>query len=131
MKNEKELTNKFNYFIRKSKTLPDFMQDSYVIEFKILKKNRLNFNSDLRPTQIPCLLQAKLDCLYYKISDQSVGAKPFDAFNICGVNAYLAIWIDKLYLIDVEQINNLMKTNKSISQKEIKCLADYIIDLKI
>lgn len=128
IKTERELTAKFSYFLRKVKK-PPFLNQTYAIEFKLLKKNRLNFNSDLRPVQIPSLLQARNDCLYYKISDQSSGTKPFDAFQICYSSAYLAIGFfneREIYFIPVEKLD-LKKI--SISKEEIKKLSKYTIDL--
>jgi hypothetical protein len=43
MKSEKELTAKFSYYLRKTKDLPDFLKQSYAVEFKLLKKERMGY----------------------------------------------------------------------------------------
>ena len=127
---EKQLISAFSYFLRKHKPLPKFLKKSYAVEFKWLKKGRLNFNSDLRPQQIPSLLQVKNECLYSKISDMSLGMKPFDSFNICNSDAWLAVCWDKiLYFIDVDTIHNLSQMSKSITQKELITYSSYNITL--
>lgn len=126
--NERELTAAFSYYLRKHKPLPDFLKKSYAVEFKWLKKNRLNFNLDLRPQQLPSLIQVKHSCFYSKISDMSLGAKGFDGFNICLSDAWLAVaWCNVLYFLDVDFIANYTYKNKSISRKEIINNSQYNI----
>lgn len=128
--NERELTSAFSYYLRKHKPLPDFLKKSYAVEFKWLKKNRLNFNSDLRPQQVPSLLQVRYGCFYSKISDMSLGAKGFDGFNICNSDAWLAVCWDKiLYFIDADTIHNLSQMSKSITREELISYSSYDITL--
>ena len=128
MHSERELTTAFNYYLRKIKPLPKFLQRSYACEFKWIKSGTLNFNSDLRPQQIPSLLQVKHSCLYNKISDQSMGMKPFDSFNICKSDAWLAVCWDKdIYFLDVDVVTEYMKENKSINKANIVIKSSYNI----
>lgn len=126
IKNERQLTAAFHLYLRKKKPLPEFLKRSYAVEFKWLKKSRLNFNSDLRPQQIPSLLQVKHECFYSKISDMSLGAKGFDAFNLCVSDAWLAVgYYDKnckgnfIYFLDIDFVGKYSKKHKSISLYEI------------
>ncbi|MDI6717955.1 MAG: hypothetical protein QMD86_02875 [Patescibacteria group bacterium] len=130
IKTEKKLTSAFHYFLRKQKPLPLFLTKSFAIEFKWLKKNRLNFKSDIQACQVPSLLQVKNSCFYSKISDQSLGLKGFDGFNICGADAWLAIaWNKTLYFLDINFIEKFMRKNKSISKQEIILYAKEQINL--
>ncbi len=130
MNSERELTSAFSYYLRKQKPLPKFLTKSYAIEFKFLKGKTLNFNSDIRPQQIPSLLQVKHSCLYNKISDQSMGMKPFDSFNICKSDAWLAIcWNKDIYFLDIDFIEAYMKENKSIDRATIVIKSSYNITI--
>ena len=133
IKSERDLTAKFSFYLRKNKNLPSFLKQSFCVEIKLLKKARLNLKSDLRPQQIPSLLQANRGCLYFKLPDGADGgSRPFDAFQSCNVAAYLAIAFhddDLLYFINASAIERL--TAKSLSREDIKNLACEIICLKV
>ena len=130
MNNERDLTAAFSKYLRKTKDPPAFLKRSFVIEYKWLKKGRFNFKSDLKAHQIPSLLQAKNECLYSKISDMSLGLKPFDAFNVCGVDTWLGISWDKiLYFLDASFVEAYSKKHKSITREEIIINSKYNIIL--
>jgi hypothetical protein len=133
MKSERELTSRFSYYLRKTKNLPDFLKQSCAIEFKLLKGNRLNFKSDLRPVQIPSLHQANTDMLYWKIPDFGYD-KPFDSFILYHASAWLAIAFHDdtaLYFLPVSAVMMVMNKAKSISREDIRALASEVINLKI
>lgn len=90
---EKDFQSKFSRWIRNH---PAFQ--SSVFELKLVNqsapKNRnkkLSPKRDFQPHQLPTLQKARHGCIYHKISDQSMGYKPFDAFKICNVPAYVAV----------------------------------------
>lgn len=101
-------------------------------ELKITKKPSLPF-SRLEGHQEVALLKAKHSCVYHKISDQSLGFKPFDAFQICYSPAFVVVlfytprkpkiyyWID----IDdwVEHVS--VSPRRSLTQEAAEKLASY------
>jgi hypothetical protein len=130
---EKKLTSLFSYYLRKTKNLPDFLKQSCCIEFKLLKGNRLNFKSDLRPVQIPSLHQASTDMIYFKIPDLGWD-KPFDSFILYHSPAWLAIAFHDdtaLYFLSVSTVMANMKIYKSLPRDAIRSLASYVINLKV
>lgn len=131
VKDESDLTSAMSLYLRKVKKKPLFLTRPYAVEYKFLKKGRLNFNSDLRPQQIPSLLDAKSSVgIYHKISDQSQGAKPFDAIHLANVEAWMAVGIgESIYYLDCETVDKDIKSGlKSYTTGEIKEKAIYIIN---
>ncbi len=59
-------------------------------ELKICKIPSLAFDR-VEEHQAVGLLNARRNCVYHKISDQSMGYKPFDNFQICQGKAYVVI----------------------------------------
>ena len=111
----------------------EFFDHSCGLEYKVKKRgDRLNFKSDLRPQQLPCLLQTKQLCLYHKISDMDIGIKPYDAFKLVREKAYFIIcWYEPrkpkvAYTIPPEKIKDLADSGaKSISEEEASKLSIY------
>ena len=132
---ERDLTSLFHKYIRTEH--PPELQHSFLIEFKCKHgKEKLHLTRDFQPHQIPTLLQATTGCVYYKMSDMSIGAKPCDSFQSCNVPAYIGIMWYKprqpklLYLIPVQQIKSIMDLGeKSISEFVAEKVADHIINL--
>jgi len=93
------------------------MDHSMVKELKVTNTHKFEFKN-IKPHQIPFLLRAKHDCVYYKISDQSLGLKPFDCFQVCRVPAYLIILFYKPrqlkvpIWIDVDKFVEFQKTSR-------------------
>lgn len=106
---------------------------SHVYELKIKKDNKpLNFKKDLRPQQIPSLLEVKQSCLSYKLSDLSLDSKPFDGVVLCNLPAYLIVcWHEPrkpktLYYIDPVIIQNMIdKGKKSLKKADVGGLCDF------
>jgi hypothetical protein len=122
--NERELTAAFRRYNNKHP-----LKISCAIEFKFVKGDRLNFKSHFRPQQLPCLYEAKHNCLYDKISDMSAGIKPFDAFNVCG-QAFAAVMFsgdNNLYFLDIDAIYPIQ--SKSLKREEIAKKAQFFITL--
>jgi hypothetical protein len=131
--NERALTSAFSYYLRKTKDLPDFLKQSCCIEFKLLKGNRLNFKSDLRPVQIPSLHQANTGLLYWKIPDFGYD-KPFDSFILYHTPAWLAIAFHDdtaLYFLTVDTVMEAMKTHKSLDRFMIMKISSEVINLNV
>jgi len=102
---------------------------TFAFELKVAKK-KLYWKSALQPQQIPELVRAKKSCVYHKISDQSMGLKPFDGFQICNAKAYLIIlWGKTMYWLDPEWVENDMKNTKGIDEERAEFAAEYIIKL--
>lgn len=131
---EKKLTSDFSAFLRKNK---DAIPMSFACEFKVKKgKQKLDLIRDFQPQQLPSLRQAKHSCLYHKISDMSVGMKPFDSFQICLTPAFVGVlWYTPrkpkiLYMIDIDNIDFVMKNKvKKITEEEAKNISTYIFKL--
>jgi hypothetical protein len=128
---EKDLTALFSKYLRTDPTAIA-IKFSFVVEFKCKhNKEKLNFQRDFEPQQIPSLIQSAKSCLYHKISDMSVQAKPYDAVQSCHVPAFIGIMWYKirqpkiLYLIDVRDI--LKK--KTLVEAEAEVLARFKINL--
>lgn len=98
-----------------------------VFELKCIKKRSINPISDFRPHQLPALYRVKHGCLYHKISDQSVGSKPFDSFKLCEIDAYVVILFYKprkekvFHIVDIDDFLTLdsERTTPYITEEEI------------
>lgn len=96
-------------------------------ELKITKLPSIAFTR-LEEHQLVALLHAKRDCVYHKISDQSMGYKPFDNFQICGGQAYVVVFFVRgaaareMVFIDVEDWEKERATcgRKSITEARAK-----------
>lgn len=86
---EKDFQSDFTAWIRHERNKGNF-DYSFAFELKISDSQRLAF-SKIEPHQYTSLKRAALDCVYHKISDQSLSFKPFDGFQICRVPAFLII----------------------------------------
>lgn len=99
---------------------------SSAFELKLAKENTLHF-SRVEEHQIQALLDAKHGQLFHKISDQSLGYKPFDCFLLTEAGAYLVICFYKprqpkrVYIIDIDVWVNEVNTAKKKSVNEARC----------
>ena len=79
---------------------------SAAFELKLTKLKSMPFNKVERH-QLIALYDAKYLSMFHKISDMSVGYKPFDCFCLAGAEAYVVVMYYKkgdrkyCYLIDV------------------------------
>lgn len=132
---ERDLTGLFHKYLRTEK--PANLQHSYAIEFKIKKGNqKLHLTRDFQPQQLGALQQVADSCLYHKLSDMSMGIKPFDGVSICHSKAYIGVlWYKPrepklLYLIPIQQIKSIIDLGeKSISEFAAEKVSDHIIKL--
>lgn len=134
MYNEKNLTADFSKWLRKQRWQKK-MLDTMAFEFKVCKKNRLNFRSDFQPQQLPMLEEASTGCIYYKLSDTDPRAKPFDSLQICFADSYVGVLWYKyrkpkiLYMIPIDKLLPVVDKQKSITEEEAKNLAKITIKL--
>ncbi len=87
-----------------------------------LKRTRLpRFNKNLiAEHQLRALKMAGYGTgCYHKISDMSMGAKPFDSFIIKGAKGYLVICFDReAYFIDVHKWCAFVEDRPSVTEQE-------------
>jgi len=117
---ERSLYPLFSHYIR------DFWtQGSAVFELKICKGTRLNLK-ELKEHQERALSMASENSIYYKISDQSQGQKPFDCFFLQRIPAYVVICFYTkgfypAYFIDIFEWRKFKAHGaKSITEEECK-----------
>ena len=137
MYKEKNLTSDFSAFLRKDPRA-DELRFSFAIEMKIKYDNdKLHLVRDFQPQQINALLSATTSKgIYHKISDQTMQMKPFDAFQLCNVPAFVGVcWYvprkrKRLYLVRVGFIQELLDNNiTKISETEVALVAKHTFDL--
>lgn len=105
-----------------------------VFELKRTTGNSLPFSA-VKEHQELALIQARDTGLYYKIPDDSYGAKPFDCFYLKGAKAYVVIafgpQIKSFYLIPIGRWQQYKKIAKraSITTEQAEKLADHVIHM--
>lgn len=118
--NEKQFQSLFTKYAKKN------FRTTSAFELKICKTNRLAY-SKFQPHQLPALYKAKHSCVFHKISDQSAGYKPWDAFNLCNSPAYIVILFYKprqpkeFIMIDIDDFLKFQTDNpksKSITKEQ-------------
>lgn len=124
--NEKQFTSDFNKFIKKQYKEKS-MVGSACFEIKVKPfGKRLNFRNDFQDQQLPMLEKAQKDFVYHKISDMSVGMKPFDSFILNKEPAYVVVlWYrprrpKSFVMINIKNLLLWKKVNnaKSITEEE-------------
>jgi len=109
---------------------------STAFELKITKGKSLPYNH-VEEHQVAALYKAKHATLFHKISDMSLGYKPFDCFALSGAEAYVVIMFYRpghrryCYAIDIDDWIEFQceSPRKSITEAECKIIS-IIIDLK-
>ena len=102
---EAEFTTLFSHWLFKNKP-----KDSENYEFKVTNGGTFNLKHwrDKQPHQPRSLKQASGDVgLYHKISDMSMGQKPFDAFFTKNTKSFLIIWFNKykeFFIIPIKKV---------------------------
>lgn len=100
------------------------LNQTAVIELKIVKNNSRFRKSDLRDHQIKSLLHAKHDSVGYKIPDIGMDQKPFDlcvwhkSLAFVGVVYYEPRKKKRLYLIDIDTLCN--DSRSSFKEEELQ-----------
>jgi penicillin-binding protein-related factor A (putative recombinase) len=104
-------------------------EHSFAAELKVTKKHYIAF-SNIKPHQLNALWQVKHRRFAYKISDISLGQKPFDSFFLYRIPAYVVILyykgakrINTAYMIDIDDFISEMKSSKRKSLLEHRALA--------
>lgn len=126
---ERQFQSKFCLWLRNQRKKGKF---NYTFAFELkVAKGKMNWKAALQPQQIPELIRAKKSCVYHKISDQSMGLKPFDGFQICNAEAYLIILFNKtMYWLDPEWVERDMKFTKGIDEDRAEMAARFIIKIR-
>ena len=109
---------------------------STAYELKICKEKSLPYTR-IEEHQVAALYKAKHDTLFHKISDMSLGYKPFDCFALSGADAYVVIMFYRpghrryCYAIDIDEWieYQVESPRKSITEAEAKRIGTTI-DLK-
>jgi hypothetical protein len=99
-------------------------------ELKCSKTDYINFHRlrEHDDHQPECLKAAKGEGLYYKIADDSMGQKPWDAFQMAGAKAYVIVMFrseqigqKEFVMIDIDDWENEeAKGNASLSEARAK-----------
>lgn len=95
-----------------------------VYEYKVTNGRSFSLSNWLKkePHQYRDLAIASTHILYHKISDQSSGNKPFDAFCAVGANALLVVYFNrycKFCALPIEYVSMLIKKGKSFRLENI------------
>lgn len=98
---------------------------SCALEYK--KTDGDTFNLSLWEKKEPHQIRNLLDSCgqngcYHKISDQSMGTKPFDAFFLCNAEAYLIVYFNKhkmFCMYTAKEVYDLLRDGKNVSFKSI------------
>jgi penicillin-binding protein-related factor A (putative recombinase) len=123
---EKDLYPKFSRYIS---TNWDHHK-SAVFELKLCKGTSFN-KHEIAEHQIRALKMAKGNGVYHKISDQSIGQKPFDSFIVKGIDAFLVIcFMNEAYFIHVYRFLEYMHDRISMREEEAKEIAEIHTTLK-
>jgi hypothetical protein len=96
-------------------------EQSFVYELKVSKKSYLNFGR-LEEHQKYALRAASEGIAHYKIPDEGISQKPFDGFQVTGVDAYVGI----MYEVDVQHkefylipIKKFLEAKEEVERKSL------------
>ena len=105
---------------------------THACEVKLVTGGTLAF-SKFEDQQLPCLVDVAGKGKYYKLTDASIGKKPFDYFCMEGESAYVACQFWKniqqeiAYYMDIDGVMMLKKTGaKSIKETDFMLLGTTI-----
>jgi hypothetical protein len=127
---ESDLQSRFTAWAKKN------WNTTAAFELKIVKGNRMQY-SRVKEHQQYALWRAKHAKLFHKISDMSLGVKPFDCFMLAEIEAYVALCYYhphrklQLFLIDIDTYLKAKTTlpRKSLSEEEAYEFATHHITL--
>lgn len=125
-KREANFTLRFRSWIRANP------MNSAAFELKQTQTNSFAY-SDLKEHQVNALLAAKHKRILYKVTDDSLQAKPFDFFYLSSANAYVVIKYPLGFvMIDIDVFLNLKKidTRKSLLWETAEKHATVRVKLK-
>ena len=121
---ESQFQTKFNQWLMNIQ-----FEHSFAAELKVTKKHYIAFSA-VKQHQLNALWQVKHRRFAYKISDISLGLKPFDSFFFYKTPAYVVILyykgprkINTAYIIDIDRFLDEMKTSKRKSLLEHRAMA--------
>lgn len=117
----------FSHYIR-----DNWKRGSAVFELKICKKNRIPLNA-LEVHQLRALKMTSSGTgIYYKLSDQSMGQKPWDSFFLSEVPAYVVVCFYKVgdYPVYFIPVDKWVSDDKSFTEDECMKIAAVVANLK-
>lgn len=97
-------------------------------EAKVSAGNTINFNA-FQDQQLPSLKKVKHGILHHKLTDASIGLKPFDAFCLNKEKAYVVVMFQKdtkegrkkFYLMDIDEVLKIKKSGaKSLKKSDFE-----------
>lgn len=119
--NEAQLTTKYSHYVK------SLLKITAGWEFKIVHRPKRFYLKDIREHQINNLYKTKHGCFWYKMPDQGIGQKPYDAVSLYKEPAYLTVFFyearkpKNFYCIDIDAIIGLIDDNKvSITEDEAR-----------
>lgn len=118
---EKDLYSSFSKFISRNWA----NRPTAVFELKRTKLPRFNKNL-VAEHQIRALKMSGYSSgVYHKISDQSMGQKPFDSFIIKDAKGYLVICFDRTcHFIDVHKWCDFVEDKPSVTEKDCNSICE-------
>ena len=96
---------------------------SFPYELKVTKNDKLYFTK-FEPQQLPALQKANKGVMHYKLTDASLGIKPYDAQVYKKSLAYIGILFNKdtsdreSWFIDIALVNLFRKTGRKFIYKQ-------------
>lgn len=116
---ERQFQTKFFHWLEKN---PPNKSAAY--EFKVTNGKTFNLKQWLSksPQQARGLASAKFSWMYHKISDQSMGAKPFDAFVLSGADSFLVVWFNtekEFCVLPITYVMGLIDKGKNVNFSEL------------
>jgi len=129
IKHEQKFTTAFKHWLENT----DHIKGHAVFELKVALGHSLAFDA-VQEHQLIALRKAKHGKFTWKISDDSIGIKPFDVFMYQESQAFLVIAfkqhgrIKKFWVIDIDAWLNIISSakKKSITEPELMMLSDGV-----
>lgn len=107
---------------------------NHVCEVKLVKGGTLNFNK-FEEQQLPSLLKASTTGKYHKLTDASVGRKPFDYVCFKGSSAYVACQFWKeiqqeiVYFMNIKEVMKIKNSGAKAIKETDFMLNGFTVNL--
>ena len=130
IKSEAAFQTLFSHWL-KAKFLPA-REGGFAFELKHAHGKKFLPYSRVEPHQVAALLATRTIGLYYKLSDESRGWKPYDCFAMKGCDAYVVIKYPSCFvLIDVRDFikEKEYARGKSLKENRAKEIAEIVVEM--
>ena len=125
---ERDLYTPFSHYIRDHWKL-----GSAVFEIKCVKGGTFPL-ALLKPHQERALLMAWVSGVYHKVSDMSMGQKPFDSFYVREVPGYVVVCFQRLacfiHIKDYQRFKRSFPDARSMTRKQCEEYSEIVSELK-